>query len=109
TMTVLALALAGLARLGLAPLGQFWVVAALAVLGAAACWRLLIAQFLEQLVEWSMCPMYRIRTCGPGVDQVPLHGPLLIVANHSTWFDPLWIGKIMPRRIRPMMTSLFYD
>ena len=24
-------------------------------------------------------------------------------------FDPIWVGKVVPRRITPMMTSLFYD
>src|SRR5262249_30186000 len=46
---------------------------------------------------------------GPGVTKVPLRGPLLIVANHTAWFDPLWIAKVVPRRIIPMMGSDFYD
>ena len=109
SMTILAVALAGLAHLGLPPLGQFWVVALLATVGAVVCWRLLFAQFLEQAFELLMMPMYRIRAQGPGLDKIPRHGPLLVVANHSAWFDPLWLGKILPRQIRPMMTSLFYD
>jgi 1-acyl-sn-glycerol-3-phosphate acyltransferase len=34
---------------------------------------------------------------------------LLIIANHTTYFDPFWIAKVSPRRVRPMMTSRFYD
>jgi 1-acyl-sn-glycerol-3-phosphate acyltransferase/MFS family permease len=101
--------LLALAVMGLTPAAQFWAVAVLAALGAAACWRLMYAQFLELLFELAMLPLYRIRTHGPGKDRLPLQGPLLVVANHSAWFDPLWIGKVMPRRVRPMMTSVFYD
>ncbi len=108
-MTALAVTLVGLVRLGLPPLGQFWVVAALAVLLVAVCWRLLAVVFLELGVELLMWPLYRVRATGPGLDRIPVHGPLLVVANHSSYFDPLWLGKILPRHIRPMMTSLFYD
>src|SRR5207249_3648116 len=34
---------------------------------------------------------------------------LLIVANHSAYVDPFWVGKVIPRKLTPMMTSLFYD
>jgi 1-acyl-sn-glycerol-3-phosphate acyltransferase len=54
-------------------------------------------------------PIYRIRAFGPGVGQMPVRGPLLIVANHSSYLDPIWIGKVAPQVIHPMMTSVFYD
>jgi 1-acyl-sn-glycerol-3-phosphate acyltransferase len=50
-----------------------------------------------------------VRTYGPGAGKLPEEGPLLIVANHSAWLDPVWLMKVMPRRITPMMTSLFFD
>ena len=110
TMTVLALTLTALVHfLGLPPLSQFWVVALLATWGAIMCWRLLFPEFLELGFEALMMPLYRIRVLGPGLEKIPRHGPLLVVANHSSWFDPMWLGKVMPRRVRPMMTSLFYD
>ena len=33
-----------------------------------------------------------------GREHVPETGPLLIVANHLSWFDPLLLGVILPRR-----------
>src|SRR5262249_39024225 len=37
-----------------------------------------------------------------GKQNVPRTGPLLIVANHQSWFDPFLVGLAMPRRIRFM-------
>jgi 1-acyl-sn-glycerol-3-phosphate acyltransferase len=37
-----------------------------------------------------------------GKKNVPRTGPLLIVANHQSWFDPFLIGVAMPRAIRFM-------
>jgi 1-acyl-sn-glycerol-3-phosphate acyltransferase len=64
---------------------------------------------LEQLFEFPVWFLYRIRARGPGKDAVPHHGPLLVVANHSTYTDPFFLGKVLPRRLTPMMTSVFYD
>jgi 1-acyl-sn-glycerol-3-phosphate acyltransferase len=36
-------------------------------------------------------------------------GPLLIIANHVSYLDPLLLGKNVPRRMTPMMLSVFYD
>ena len=61
------------------------------------------------VAEWLLIPMYRIRLHGPGVGRIPVRGPVLLLANHTTYFDPFWIAKIMPRHVTPMMTSYFYD
>jgi 1-acyl-sn-glycerol-3-phosphate acyltransferase len=37
-----------------------------------------------------------------GKAHVPRNGPLLIVANHQSWFDPFLVGLALPRRIRFM-------
>ena len=34
---------------------------------------------------------------------------MLVIANHASYLDPLWLAKILPRRVTPMMTSAFYD
>jgi 1-acyl-sn-glycerol-3-phosphate acyltransferase len=38
---------------------------------------------------------YRVR----GRNFVPLKGPLIIVANHLSWVDPIILGLVLPRRI----------
>jgi 1-acyl-sn-glycerol-3-phosphate acyltransferase len=53
--------------------------------------------------------MYRFRAVGPGVERLPLRGPCLVIGNHAAWFDPLFLAKVLPAPITPMMTSKFYD
>lgn len=33
-----------------------------------------------------------------GREHVPLQGPLLVVANHLSWYDPILLGVVLPRR-----------
>jgi 1-acyl-sn-glycerol-3-phosphate acyltransferase len=33
----------------------------------------------------------------------------MVIGNHAAWFDPLFLCKILPSPITPMMTSKFYD
>ncbi|MCS7166811.1 MAG: lysophospholipid acyltransferase family protein [Gemmatales bacterium] len=69
--------------------------------------------WLREWMELTAAPLawliYRIRHVGPGHQFVPWRGPLVVIANHAAWFDPLWLGKVIPRRLTPMMTSEFYD
>jgi 1-acyl-sn-glycerol-3-phosphate acyltransferase len=76
---------------------------------ALAAWYWLGRNFLEQLLEWLVWPCYRIHGQGPGLACFPLQGPVLVLSNHTSWFDPVWLGKVLPRKLTPMMTSLFYD
>ncbi len=34
-----------------------------------------------------------------GREYVPATGPILIVANHLSWYDPLLLGVVLPRRL----------
>jgi 1-acyl-sn-glycerol-3-phosphate acyltransferase len=89
--------------------GQLWLVAGLAGVGTAVSWWTLFRDSFEQILEFVLWPIYRIRGHGPGLDAVAPQGPLLVLANHSTWFDPAFLAKVIPRRLTPMMTSVFYD
>src|SRR5207253_6927656 len=111
-LMVLALALPifGLSRSRVLPgHGEIWLLWLLAcVVVSFAAW-LLFREVLELFTEFLIWPFYRIRGYGPGLDDFPLQGPALVVANHSAWLDPVWIAKVLPRRLTPMMTSVFYD
>ncbi len=89
--------------------GQLWLLTAIALVATILCSRWLFRELLELVIEFILWPMYRIRAHGPGVDELPLQGPLIVLGNHSAWFDPMWVAKVIPRRLIPMMTSVFFD
>jgi 1-acyl-sn-glycerol-3-phosphate acyltransferase len=107
----LALALVGLVEAGLltTPATQLAVLTVLTAAGVVVAWRTLYPQAMEVGVEIALLPIYRVRAHGPGANGFPMRGPLLIVANHSAYLDPFWLAKVVPRQVRPMMTSAFYD
>ena len=109
--TAVSLSMAGLLRLHVleTPTEQLAFLAALSALGALLAWWLYLPQAVESVLELLMVPLYRIRAHGPGADRIPLTGPLIIIANHTAYLDPFWVFKIVPRQVRPMMTSVFYD
>lgn len=86
-----------------------WTLIALGIVAALSSWILGYRVALERFLEGVVWPVYRIRAIGPGSRQIPLTGPLVIIGNHTNMLDPLFLGKIMPRRMIPMMTSKYYD
>jgi 1-acyl-sn-glycerol-3-phosphate acyltransferase/MFS family permease len=88
---------------------QLRALMVLAILGTVVLIWVLKRPLLETACELGLWAVYRIRAAGPGLDQFPLQGPVIVLANHACWFDPLWIGKVVPRRVIPMMTSVFFD
>jgi 1-acyl-sn-glycerol-3-phosphate acyltransferase len=89
--------------------GQLAFLAVLSAAGALVGWWWYFPQAAENIIECIMWPMYRIRAHGPGPGRIPLDGPLILIANHSSYLDPFWVFKVVPRQVRPMMTSAFYD
>jgi 1-acyl-sn-glycerol-3-phosphate acyltransferase len=89
--------------------GQMWLMAGLAGVGMVVAWRTAYREAIELITEWVLAPFYRIKARGDGIYHFPARGPLLVVANHGAWLDPLWLAKVLPRSLRPMMTSAFYD
>ena len=53
--------------------------------------------------------MYKLSATGPGLKDFPLNGPVLVIANHAAWFDPLLLAYGVPRATTPMMTASFHD
>ncbi len=91
------------------PFAQLVFLSMVAAGAAILAWWILLAPALEQIIEIIIWPMYRIHGHGPGVATIPLRGPLILIGNHTTYFDPFLIGKLVPRSLVPMMTSKFYD
>jgi 1-acyl-sn-glycerol-3-phosphate acyltransferase len=89
-------------------MGLWFAGVAAAGMTAYSLWTL-FRETLELIAASALWPVYRIRCRGPGIAYFPLYGPVIVIANHAAFFDPCWLGKIVPRRITPMMTSAFYD
>jgi 1-acyl-sn-glycerol-3-phosphate acyltransferase len=85
------------------------LLVAVAALSAVGAWAGFFRPMVEGTAEIPLNVMYRLRSVGPGVERLPVRGPCLVIANHAAWFDPLWLGMILPAPITPMMTSAFYD
>ncbi len=88
---------------------RLWILAGMVLIVTVVAWRKRLRDALELLASLVFLPVYRIRALGPGVGRFPVEGPVLVVANHAAWFDPLWLGKVIPRRLTPLMVSSFYD
>ncbi len=104
-----AVVLYGLTQLGLTPSQRLWLIAGVTGLGAVGACVVFRREVIEQLIEFVFAVMYRFRAAGPGLDTFPTRGPVLVVANHSAWMDPMWLAKVLPRSVTPMMTSQFFD
>ncbi len=75
------------------------------VLGVARMFR----QAFELTLEPVLWVVYRVRWTGSGFSHFPRTGPCLVIANHACWLDPIFLAKVLPRPVTPMMTSKFYD
>ncbi len=62
------------------------------------------ARFILWLFTHSL---YRIRVVG--LDNIPRHGPALLVSNHVSFVDAILLGASMPRFIRFMLHREYYD
>lgn len=85
----------------------FLLVAAVGLL--VWTWARLFRPLFELACEPVVWVMYRVRGRGPGLASVPRTGPCVVLANHACWLDPLFLAKVLPRPITPMMTAKFYD
>jgi acyl-[acyl-carrier-protein]-phospholipid O-acyltransferase / long-chain-fatty-acid--[acyl-carrier-protein] ligase len=93
--------------LGLSPEGMFTALGIMtAVLTTWAIW--MLPDFLVRLPLILLTRViYRVKV--RGIENLPLEGGVLIVANHVSWSDPFLLGSTMQRRIRFLMDKEFYD
>jgi len=72
-----------------------------------------VVLFARPLVELFAEPMmrfgYAVDADGPGLTTLPMHGPLLVIANHAAFFDPFFVAEVLPRATTPLMTANVYD
>jgi 1-acyl-sn-glycerol-3-phosphate acyltransferase len=87
-------------------LNTLLVVAGVATVGAGVVF---YRPAVEGAAEFVLWPFYRVKAVGPGTNHFPSRGPCLVIANHAAWFDPLFLAKVLPIPVTPMMTSKFYD
>lgn len=87
---------------------ELFVLAA-SLVAVAVAWARLFRPAFELTCEPVLWRMFRLRGAGPGLDTFPRTGPCLVIANHACWLDPIFLAKVFPRPITPMMTSRFYD
>lgn len=83
-------------------------MAGITIFTVASAWYLR-QSFVELVVQVALTPMYRIEAIGPGLSKFPDGEPVLLIANHTAYADPFWLGSVVRHRFYPMMTSTFYD
>lgn len=86
-----------------------WFLVTAAVCAFGALLRLYFRECVEIVMEILFWPMYRFHVVGPGLTEVPWRGPVLVIANHAAFFDPLFLGKYLPLRLRALMISTMFD
>ncbi len=86
-----------------------WFALAASVALVGWSWARLFRPLFELVCEPGLWVMYRVRRTGPGFTDFPRTGPCLVIANHACWFDPMFLAKVLPRPLTPMMTAKFYD
>jgi 1-acyl-sn-glycerol-3-phosphate acyltransferase len=91
------------------PTTLIWLIAVVTLVVTLASWWIFRREAVEATLEVVFLVLYRIRVAGPGVDTFPMRGPVIVVANHSGYLDPMWLAKVIPRSLIPMMTSYFFD
>src|SRR4030095_4195267 len=68
----------------------------------------LLPDFFVRFILWVLThTLYRIRIVGQ--ENIPLHGPALLISNHVSFVDALLIGASIPRFIRFMLHREYYD
>lgn len=65
------------------------------------------AFYTARFLSWLIAKLY-FRLSIEGHEKVPTSGAVMLVANHASFLDPIWLGDSMKRRVQYMMHSSYY-
>lgn len=68
---------------------------------------MILYRFLRAFFSGYLRTMHRMKICGR--ERIPAAGPVIICANHSSYFDAMLITLCTPRLVRFMVARDFYD
>ena len=63
----------------------------------------LVYRFVASAFYWTGRTFWRYRLTG--LEKVPKDGPFLLLPNHSSLFDPFWVGTPVPRGVKSMASA----
>jgi len=67
--------------------------------------------FLYRTFSWILSPLllrlYKIDV--QGLENFPLSGPVIVVANHTSFMDSVWVPLIIPRRVVYLTKAEYFD
>ena len=67
-----------------------------------------LPDYFVRLILWVFThTVYRIKVVG--VENLPIHGPALLVTNHVSFVDAFMVGGSLPRMVRFMLHRDYYD
>ncbi len=94
-----------LTGMGVSPQGQFFTLFLLSLIIMMISLRLIPQEFIRMIGIWCMKCLYRVRILNE--ERLPDVGGALIVANHVTYADALFISMITRRPIRFIVSEEF--
>jgi acyl-[acyl-carrier-protein]-phospholipid O-acyltransferase/long-chain-fatty-acid--[acyl-carrier-protein] ligase len=93
--------------LGFSPDSIILLSAAATLAGTLTILYLLPDYFVRSILWLLTHTLYRIRVVGK--ENLPLHGPALLISNHVSFVDAFMIGASLPRFVRFMLHREYYD
>lgn len=98
-----ALFFSGWSSMGVSPAMRFLLIALFSFLLSIGVFHTLRDFCVRLLVTCFVKCLYHVRTIG--LENVPVEGPAMLIANHASYTDALLLGTTTHRRIRFMMAS----